>query len=209
MVSMARVVVGLTMRQIASAFLTAGLLTASVGAVQADSKDGVFPSADQVGGEVFIEPVAVGKKLPTDIDLYNSDAKKVDFDKLLAGKRTLVMFFISAVPVSVQQLKKTEEFVDKYGRGTNLIFINADTMGTALTGGPSKAISSTASTMRLIKKEQGLKRDMYVAPNDALSAEGVSTRLGIRGLPTSFLISTNGAVEKVFVGPQNWKKGDI
>lgn len=209
MESMAKVVVRQRMRQVASALFAAGLLAASVGAVLADSKDGVFPSADQVGGEVFIEPVAVGKKLPTDIDVYDSDAKKIDFASLLAGKRTLVMFFISAVPVSVQQLKKTEEFVDKYGHGTNLVLVNADTMGTALLGGPSKAIPSTASIMRLIKKEQGLKRDMYVAPNDALSAHGVSTRLGIRGLPTSFLVSPNGTVEKVFVGPQNWKKGDI
>jgi hypothetical protein len=200
---------GLDKRHVASALCAVGLLAVPVGEVMADSKDGIFPSADQVGGEVFIEPVAVGKKLPTDIEVYDSDAKKVDFGSLLAGKRTLVMFFISAVPVSVQQLKKTEEFVDKYGHGTNLVFVNADTMGTALLGGPSKAIPSTASVMRLIKKEQGLKRDMYVAPNDALSANGVSTRLGIRGLPTSFLVSADGTVEKVFVGPQNWKKGDI
>lgn len=200
---------GLDKRHVVSALFTVGLLAASVGAVMADSKDGVFPSAEQVGGEVFIEPVAVGKKLPTDIEIYDSEAKKADFNSLVAGKRTLVMFFISAVPVSVQQLKKTEEFVDKYGHGTHLVFLNADTMGTALLGGPSKAIPSTAATMRLIKKEQGLKRNMYVAPNDALSPNGVSTRLGIRGLPTSFLISADGTVEKVFVGPQNWKKGDI
>jgi hypothetical protein len=50
---------------------------------------------------------------------------------------------------------------------------------------------------------------MYVAPNDVLSPKGVSTRLGIRGLPTSFLLSANGTIEKVFVGPQDWKKGDI
>src|SRR5512139_978519 len=133
MKSMARAVLGgLEKRHAASALFALGLLAAPVSAVFADSKDGVFPSADQVGGEVFIEPVAVGKKLPTDIEVYDSDAKKVDFGSLVAGKRTLVMFFISAVPVSVQQLKKTEEFVDKFGHGTNVVFVNADTMGTAL-----------------------------------------------------------------------------
>ena len=93
--------------------------------------------------------------------------------------------------------------------GANVVFINADTMGTHLMGGPTQAIPSTAATMRLIKKEHNLKRDMYVAPNDVLSPKGVSTRLGIRGLPTSFLLSANGTIEKVFVGPQDWKKGDI
>ncbi|WP_296892493.1 redoxin family protein [Thiobacillus sp.] len=207
---------GLEKRRVVSALCTAGpalfalgLLAIPVSAVLADGKDGTFPSAEQVGGEVFIKPMAVGTKMPTDIEIYDSNAKKADLGSLVAGKRTLVVFFISAVPVSVAQLKKTEEFVDKYGRGANVVFVNADTMGTHLMGGPTQAIPSTAATMRLIKKEHNLKRDMYVAPNDVLSPKGVSTRLGIRGLPTSFLLSANGTIEKVFVGPQDWKKGDI
>lgn len=188
----------------------ASLLALPVGAALADSKDGTFPTAEQVGGQVYIDPVAVGNKLPLDFDAYGMNGEKVDLGKVVQGKRSMVVFFISAVPISVNELVKIENFTSKHGRGINVVFINADTVGAALMGGPKTVIPNSVKTMHVLKKEQGLKTtSMYVAPNDALSAEGVSTRLGIRGLPTSFVIDEKGAVEKVFVGPQDWKKGDI
>lgn len=136
--------------------------------------------------------------------------EKANLAKVVEGKRSMVVFFISAVPISVNELVKIENFASKYGRGLNLVFVNADTVGSALTGGPKAVVPNTVKTMHTIKKEQNLKTTaLYVAPNDALSADGVSTRLGIRGLPTAFVINEKGLVEKVFVGPQNWKKGDI
>ncbi|HQT69993.1 MAG TPA: TlpA disulfide reductase family protein [Thiobacillus sp.] len=188
----------------------AGLLALPVGAALADSKDGTFPTAEQVGGQVYIDPVAVGQKMPTDFDTYDMDGQKIDLGNVVQGKRSMVVFFISAVPVSVNELAAIEDFTQKYGKGVNLVFVNADTVGSALMGGPKAVIPNSVKTMHFIKKEKGLKSTkIYVAPNDALSAESVSTRLGIRGLPTSFLLDDKGVVQKVFVGPQKWKKGDI
>lgn len=188
----------------------ASLLVLPMGAALADSKDGTFPTAEQVGGQVYIDPVAVGLKMPTDFDTYDMDGQKIDLGKVVQGKRSMVVFFISAVPVSVNELAAIEDFTKKHGKGINLVFVNADTVGAALMGGPKAVIPHSVKTMHFIKKEKGLKTTkIYVAPNDALSADSVSTRLGIRGLPTSFLLDDKGVVQKVFVGPQQWKKGDI
>lgn len=188
----------------------ASLLALPVGSALADSKDGTFPTAEEVGGQVYIDPVAVGRKMPTDFDTYDMDGQKIDLGKIVQGKRSMVVFFISAAPVSVNELAVIEDFTHKHGKGVNLVFVNADTVGTALMGGPKAVLPNSVKTMHFIKKEKGLKTSrIYVAPNDALSAESVSTRLGIRGLPTSFLLDEKGVVQKVFVGPQKWKKGDI
>ena len=196
-------------RNVCALMALAGLLAVPVGAALADSHDGTFPTAEQVGGEVYIDPIAPGKKLPTDFEAYDLNANKIDFGKLIAGKRSLVVFFISAVPVSVKQLKTIENFVDHEGH-INLVLVNADTVGAFLTGGPKSVIGQTVKTMHVIKHEENLKTvNLVVAPNDALSGDGLSTRLGIRGLPTSFLVDAKGTVEKVFVGPQNWKHGDF
>jgi hypothetical protein len=200
---------GMRRSQLATAVAALGLAMGCALPAYADSKDGIFPTADQVGGEVYQAPLKIGSNLPTDFDAYDSQAKKVDFGSVIKGKRSMVVFFISAVPVSVNELKRIEAFVDKNAAKVNLVFVNADTVGVLLEGGPQKAIGSTASTVRLIAKEHGLKRPMYVAPNDALSPKGLSNRLAFRGLPTSYLVNDKGAIEKIFVGPQQWKKGDI
>jgi hypothetical protein len=200
---------GMRRSQLAAALATLGLTIGFALPAHADSHDGTFPTAEQVGGEVYQAPLKIGSILPTDFEAYDAQAKKVDFGAVIQGKRSLVVFFISAVPVSVNELRRIEEFVDNNAPKVNLVFVNADTVGVALEGGPKKAISSTAATVRLIAKEHGLKRPMYVAPNDALSPTGLSNRLAFRGLPTSYLVSGKGAIEKIFVGPQQWKKGDI
>jgi hypothetical protein len=198
------------MRSTCTFMSLASLLVLPVGVALADSKDGTFPTAEQVGGQVYIDPVAVGRKMPTDFDTYDMDGQKIDLGKVVQGKRSMVVFFISAVPVSVNELAAIEDFTQKHGKGVNLVFVNADTVGAALMGGPKAILPNSVKTMHFIKKEKGLKTTkIYVAPNDALSAESVSTRLGIRGLPTSFLLDDKGVVQKVFVGPQKWKKGDI
>jgi hypothetical protein len=188
----------------------ASLLALPMGAALADSKDGTFPTAEQVGGQVYIDPVAVGQKMPTDFDTYDMDGQKIDLGSVVQGKRSMVVFFISAVPVSVNELAAIEDFTQKHGNGINLVFVNADTVGSALMGGPKAVIPNSVKTMHFIKKEKGLKTTkIYVAQNVAISAESVSTRLCIRGLATSFLLDDKGVVQKVFVGPQKWKKGDI
>lgn len=188
----------------------AGIIALSSNEAIATSKDGVFPSADQVGGQVYVEPVGAGKKLPLDFDAYDLAGKKIDLANVVAGKRSMVVFFISAVPVSVAELEEIEKFSQKNGRGLNVVFVNADTVGSALQGGPEMAVPNTVKTLNVIKAEHHIKTSqMYVAPNDALDPKGVSNRLGFRGLPTSFVLNANGVIEKVFVGPQNWKKASL
>lgn len=177
------------------------LALAGPGPVSADSIDGNFPTADEVGGEVFPQGVQAGDRFPTDWDIYDADGKKTDVSKLIKGKRTILAFFISAVPVSVDELTKLQNAFS--GKGdTQLLFVNSDQVGGKLQG--VDPIQETARTVRVIKREENIKHPMFVAPNDALSPTGLSNKLGFRGLPTVFVINEKGIVEKVYVGPQDW-----
>ncbi len=200
---------GMRRHGLAAGLVTVGLVMGTTLFAHADSTDGTFPTAEQVGGEVYQAPLKIGSTLPTDFAAFDVQGAKVDFGTVIERKRSLVVFFISAVPVSVNELMRIEDFINKNAPKVNLVFVNADTVGVALEGGQKRAISATVSTVRLIAKEHGLKRPMYVAPNDALSPTGLSNRLAFRGLPTSFLVNDKGVIEKIFVGPQHWKKGDI
>lgn len=188
--------------------VTLSVLAAGTQAI-ADSKDGVFPTADQVGGQVFPTGLKQGDSFPTDIDVFDEAAKKIDFASAIKGKRTLVTFFISAAPASVSELSKILSAAEGAKQSTQVMFLNADTVGVALQGGAGAAIPETARTLAIIKRENNLKTAMFVAPNDALSPSGLSNRLGFRGLPTSYLIGADGKVEKVFIGQHTWNRGDI
>lgn len=179
------------------------------GTIWADSKDGVFPTAAQVGGEVFAKTLGPGEKFPTDFEVYDINGNSVDLGKLLGIKRSIVVFFLSAIPVSVGELKNIQDFVDRNALDVQILNINAGTVGVNLEGGPSKAISATAQTLQVIKKEQGITNPLFLAPNDSLSENGLSNRLRFRGLPTIFVVSPQGKIEKVFAGSKQWKKGDI
>lgn len=177
--------------------------------VQADSKDGVFPTADQVGGEVFPKGLKAGDAFPTNWEIYDDNGEQANVARLINNKRTVLAFFVSAVPVSVEELKKLEAANKTSSGDTQLLFVNADMVGAALQGGADSRVKETARTVRVIKGEQGIKNPMYIAPNDALSPDGLSNTLGFRGLPTVFVIDANGKVEKVYVGPQDWSKTSI
>lgn len=172
------------------------------------SKDGIFPTAEQVGGQVYISPVKPGTPFPMDIDVFDLASKRVDLRQLVGGKKTAIAFFITAAPASVDGLKKLQDFAQANAPGVQVLGLNADTVGVALEGGGDKAVEATARTLRVYQQERKLK-NLFVAPNDALDPKGLSNRLGFRGLPTIFVVKPDGVIEKVFVGPQNWKKGDI
>ncbi len=176
------------------------------GSVLADSVDGVFPTAEEVGGEVFPEGLKVGDAFPTDWEIYDDHGKKTDVGKLIKGKRTVLAFFISAVPVSVQELKKLEK-VHNGSSKTQLLFVNTDLVGAGLLGG--NRVDETARTVRVIQREEKLNNRMFVAPNDALDPAGLSNKLGFRGLPTVYVVDADGRVENVYVGPQNWSDTNI
>lgn len=176
------------------------------GSVLADSVDGIFPTADEVGGEVFPKGLKEGDVFPTDWEIYDDHGKKTDVGNLIKGKRTVLAFFISAVPVSVEELKKLEKVHNGLSK-TQLLFVNTDLVGTALLGG--NRIEETAHTVRVIQREEKLSSSMFVAPNDALDPAGLSNKLGFRGLPTVYIVDAKGRVENVYVGPQNWSETNI
>lgn len=190
-----------------SALAALGLLLGTTVAL-ATSKDGIFPTADQVGGQVYTEPLKPGTMFPTDFPVYDESGNPADLAKMIHGKKTVVAFFISAAPASINEIKKLQDFIKKNAPHVQQLNLNADTVGVVLQGGPGKAIAATARTLKVIEREHGVK-NLYVAPNDALDPNGLSNRLGFRGLPTVFVLNENGTVQKVFVGPHNWTKQDL
>lgn len=170
-------------------------------------EEGTFPTADLVGGEVFPKGLQPGDAFPMDVKLFDESGAEKNLGDITSGKRTLLVFFISAAPVSVAELSKIDKFVAADKSDTQVIFANADTVGVALMG--AKPIAETVRTINLVKKENNLTSPIFVAPNNVLDPGGISNRLGFRGLPTSYLISKDGKVEKQFVGSREWKTGDL
>lgn len=156
---------------------------------------------------MFPEGLKAGTSFPTDIKLVDEAGKEKMLGDVIAGKRTLLVFFISAAPVSVAELGKIDKFVASNKTDTQVIFANADTVGVALL--PTKAIPETVRTINILKKDNNLTLPMFVAPNNVFDPGGISNRLGFRGLPTSYLIGKDGKLEKQFVGPHDWKTGDL
>lgn len=170
--------------------------------------DGGFPTADQVGGEVFPDGLQPGDTFPADVVLYDAEGNETTLGKLAQGKRTLLTFFITAAPASVAELKVIESTV-KAAPELNVIFANSDLVGNALFGGAKTQLAETVRTVGIVKTEGGLTTPMYVAPNNVYAPDGLSNRLGFRGLPTSYLISADGKVERTFVGTREWTPADF
>ncbi len=173
----------------------------------AAGEDGSFPTADQGGGDVFPAGMQPGDAFPMDIQLFDDKGQELTLGDIATGKRTLLTFFISAAPVSVAELRKIEDFAA--GKDIHLVFANSDVVGTALLGGAEAQIPETVRTINLIKAEEQLATPMYVAPNNVFSPEGLSNRLGFRGLPTSYLIDDQGKVQATFVGQRDWSDADL
>lgn len=192
-----------------AALMVAGVAAGAGALAHASSADGVFPTADQVGGQVYPKGFQAGDRFPTDFAMFDNKGKKVDVAQLISGKKTVIAFFISAVPASVEELKKLQDFAAKHAPGAQVLNVNADTVGVALLKGHPSPVDATVSTVNLIAREHKLTNPMFVAPNDALDPNGLSNKLGFRGLPTIFVIDAKGTIAKVLVGPQNWKQGDI
>lgn len=187
-----------------------GALAAPImmGPAWAAEDDGSFPTADQVGGEVFPPGLQPGDEFPEDVVLYDSDGNETSFGEVARGQRTLLTFFITAAPASIEELKKIERFAEDV-EDLNVIFANSDVVGTALFGGSETQIPETVRTVNIVKNEENLATPVYVAPNNVFVPEGLSNRLGFRGLPTSYLIGEDGKVIRIFVGPHDWSPGDL
>lgn len=178
--------------------------------VWADSKDGFFPSADQVGGQVFRDPLPIGTHFPTDFAVYDMGGQRADLSQIVSGKKTAIAFFVVAAPASVVELKKLQDFASEHAPQVQVLNLHADTVRADLTGsGPSKAVEATIRTLAVALKEHSLRTPTFVAPNDTLSPNGLSNRLGVRGVPTIFILGVDGKVQNIFIGPHDWKPGDL
>ena len=176
----------------------------------ADSKDGIFPSADQVGGQVYRDPLPIGTHFPTDFVVYDLAGRPADLSQIVAGKKTVIAFFVVAAPASVLELKKLQDFASEHAPQVQVLNLHADTVHADLTGGgPSKAVEETIRTLAVARKEHNLSNPTFVAPNDTLSPNGLSNRLGVRGVPTIFILGADGKVQNIFIGPHKWKLGDL
>lgn len=191
------------------------LLTACLGgpwmqSTWADSKDGIFPSADQVGGEVYRDPLPIGTHFPTDFEVFDMTGHPADLSHLVLGKRTAIAFFVVAAPASVLELKKLQDFVVEHAPHLQVLNLHVNTVQADLTGGgPTTAVQDTIRTVALARKEHDLRNPTFVAPNDTMSPSGLSNRLGVRGVPTIFVLGADGKVQNIFIGPHDWKPGDL
>lgn len=174
----------------------------------ADSKDGTFPSADQVGGQVYPDPVPIGTPFPDDVEVHDLSGRSAALSRILAGKKAVLAFFIVAAPVSVLELKKLEEFASQHAPDVQVVHLHVDIIHADLMKG-AHTVEQTARTLAIVQKEQGLRRPMFIVPSDSLSPQALSNRLAIRGVPTIFVVGANGQVERIFIGPHDWKQGDL
>lgn len=176
----------------------------------ADSTNGIFPSADQVGGQVYRDPLAIGTHFPTDFELYDMTGQSIDLSQLVSRRKTVIAFFVVAVPASVLELKKLQDFAAEQVPQLQVFNVHANTIHADLTGGgPNRAVEDTIRTVALARKEHGLRNPTFVAPNDTMSPTGLSNRLGVRGVPTMFVLGADGKVQNIFIGPHDWKPGDL
>lgn len=174
----------------------------------ADSKDGTFPSADQVGGQVYPDPVPIGTPFPGDVEVHDLSGRSAALSRILASKQAVLAFFIVAAPVSVLELKKLEEFASQHAPDVQVYHLHVDIIHADLMKG-AHTVEQTARTLAIVQKEQGFRRPMFIVPSDSLSPQALSNRLAIKGVPTIFVVGTNGQVEKIFIGPHEWKQGDL
>lgn len=134
----------------------------------------------------------------------------IDLSQLVSGRKTVIAFFVVAVPASVLELKKLQDFAAEQVPELQVFNVHANTIQADLTGGGSnRAVEDTIRTVALARKEHGLRKPTFVAPNDTMSPTGLSNRLGVRGVPTIFVLGADGKVQNIFIGPHNWKPGDL
>lgn len=162
------------------------------------------------GGQVYRDPLAIGTHFPTDFELYDMTGQPIDLSQLVSGRKTVIAFFVVAVPASVLELKKLQDFATEQVPQLQVFNVHANTIQADLTGGgPNRAVEDTIRTVALARKEHGLRNPTFVAPNDTMSPTGLSNRLGVRGVPTIFVLGADGKVQNIFIGPHDWKQGDL
>ena len=127
-----------------------------------------------------------GKAAPP-ISTVISDENDKDFRlDSLQGRPVLVNFWATWCPPCVAELPALDNAAKQLGDDVTLLLISVDR------GGRQKALP--------FLQDRGITRPlMGFDPKAALSRE-----MGVRGLPTSFLLSADQSQSWVYVGPREW-----
>lgn len=160
-------------------------------------KGGEFPTAAEVGGDVFIPPLGKGAMIPKDIPIETLDGKPTTTGRILDGDRPVVLnFFLLFSPRSVDEMKSLQE-LSKANSNVQVIGINIGNVGGKLN--PESAESDVLRNLRLVAREAGVTYPIY-SDTHSYTVQA----FGLRNAPTTFLLDKRGMVKRVYAGPQLW-----
>ena len=115
----------------------------------------------------------------------NADGSPL-FIKQFMGRPLLINFWATWCPPCVAELPALDRAVTKLASEVAVLLISVDR------GGSNKALP--------FLRERGIRR-----PNLAFDAKATLSReMGVRGLPTSFLISADQQYSWIYIGPREW-----
>jgi thiol-disulfide isomerase/thioredoxin len=122
---------------------------------------------------------------PMSTTILDKDGKPLSLD-VYSGIPILINFWATWCPPCVAELPALDRASDKLAREVKVLLISVDR------GGSKKALP--------FLKDRGISR-----PNLAFDANGALSReMGVRGLPTSFLVTANQRHCWVYQGPREW-----
>ena len=117
--------------------------------------------------------------------ILNADGYPL-FIKQFMGRPLLINFWATWCPPCVAELTALDRAVTKLASEVEVLLISVDR------GGSNKALP--------FLRERGINR-----PNLAFDAKAtLSKEMGVRGLPTSFLISADQQYSWIYIGPREW-----
>ena len=122
---------------------------------------------------------------PMSTTILDKDGKSLSLD-VYRGMPILINYWATWCPPCVAELPALDRASDKLAGEVTILLISVDR------GGRKKALP--------FLQERGIRR-----PHFAFDANGALSReMGVRGLPTSFLVTANQRHCWVFEGPREW-----
>ncbi len=130
---------------------------------------------------IFVQPAASASKMPSFLlrDVVTGD--KID-SKNFTGKTLLVTFFATWCPPCIQEIPDLIELQQKYEKkGFSVIALSVDESG--------------PKTVKRLVEKRSINYPVLMADKSTARSFG-----GVVGIPTSFLINSNGTVVKKYPG---------
>ncbi|KPV40700.1 hypothetical protein AN478_05965 [Thiohalorhabdus denitrificans] len=160
---------------------------------------GAFPTAEEVGGEVFIETKGEGDQVPMDLPLETLDGEETTLRQVLSSgdKPVVLNFFMAHNEKALEELKALDR-LEQENPGLRVVAIHLGSVGGKLT--PDTPMASVNRTIRALRQDLGVNRvDTYLDKKSyAVQA------LGLRNAPATFLVKQDGTIVKNYLSTQNW-----